>query len=120
MGKCFWRIIVEEHMKTLFSSVVYSGQITEKKLEKLLRTLFAKYILTPEEILSNLCKKNTLRFNNLFEYNRVTEKASNSRVRISYLAQSSGISITIVSIYEDELSFEQKKKINETSSLKLK
>ena len=100
--------------------IISAGQITDKKIEELMRILFAKYILNDEEILSNLCKKKSLRYNGLITYNRFEEKNSQNMLRIIYSAQSSGFSITISLLYENELTLEEKEKINLSSKLNIK
>jgi hypothetical protein len=118
MNRRFWRIECEEGMKKYSSMIVYEGQISVNKIEELMRILFAKYILTDEEILSSLCKKKTLRFINCIHYSKYLENLHDkSPFRLSYCAQSSGISITIELIYQDELTKQEKEKIKNTSTI---
>ncbi len=120
MKNRFWRIELEEGMKKLSSMIVPTGQITEKNLEELMRTLFAKHILNDEEILSTLCRKNTKRYEGLINIKRFSEKNSQNMVRINYSAQSSGIYIEIDLVYENELTMEEKEKINLSSTLNIR
>lgn len=64
-------------------------------------------ILNDNEILENLCRKNTKRYNKLSLYERFSEKDANNLLRIGYLAQSSNITITATLLYENELSSDE-------------
>jgi hypothetical protein len=102
MKKTYWRIEVEEGIQLKSSMIVSSGQITHHGIVKLIYLLFSKSILDDEEILSIVCKKNSLRFKDLVQYvfNRDNSK---KKCGYYYLAQSSGISICINLVYDDEL-----------------
>lgn len=120
MKNTFWRIECEEGIRKISSMIIPVGQITDIGLEKLMRTLFAKYILTDDEILSSLCKKGSLRFKDLVCYNKFQDNDSQNILHTCYSAQSSGISILISIVYENELTSSEKEKINSSSDLNLK
>lgn len=120
MKNRFWRIEREEGINKVSSMIISTGQITDKRIEELKRILFAKYILNDEEILSNLCKKNSLRHEELISYIEFKEYDSQNKYRIIYSAQNSGISITISLVYENELTVLEKEKINSSSHLNIR
>ena len=120
MKKRFWRIEIEEKTKIISSTIIHAGQITESKIEELLKVVYSKYILSDEEILATYARKNTKRYAGLIHYNRFQNRNQNNDIEITYLAQSSGISITIILVYENKLSNTEKKNINKYSCLNLK
>lgn len=120
MKKRFWRIEIEEGIKKISSLIIFAGQITDNKIVELMKVLYAKHILSDEEVLSTFAKSNTKRYADLIDYNRFQGRNQDDNIKITYLAQSSGISITVSLVYENELSIEEKLNINKNSSLKLK
>ena len=108
----FWRIQIEEGMKLLANTAVPHGQISEKGLKNLIRSLFAKYVLNDEEIVSSFCKKGTKRYDGLFE--REYSRAHDGK---GLGITSSGISISIFLIDEKKLTQTEKIKINSSSTL---
>jgi len=102
--KRFWRIDCEEGIKKISSMIISTNQILDKRIEELIKMLFAKYILKDEEILSSLSRVSSSRYNNLIRIQRYHEIESQTNlIRISYVAQSRGISIKANLIYENEL-----------------
>jgi len=97
--------------------IVPAGQITDKKIDELLKILICKHMLNDEEVLSSFCKRGSKRHQDYFKYHRQTYQ--NDRFRVTYLAQMSSMSITITLIYEDELRETEKEKIAKSSSMKL-
>jgi len=113
----FWRVEIEKGIKTISSMIVPAGQITDKKIDELLKILICKHMLNDEEVLSSFCKRGSKRHQDYFKYHRQTYQ--NDRFRVTYLAQMSSMSITITLIYEDELRETEKEKIAKSSSMKL-
>lgn len=113
----FWRVEIEKWTKTLSSMIVPTGQITDKKIEELLKVLICKHMLDDEEVLSSFCKKGSKRHQDFFKYHRETHK--NDRFKVTYLAKMSSMSISMTLIYEDELKVTEKEKIVNTGSMKL-
>lgn len=116
-NKTFFRIDIEKGMEKISSMIVPTGQISDKKIEELLKALICKYMLDDEEVLSSFCKERTKRHQDFLKFNR--ETSDNDRFRVTYLAQISSMSIVITLIYADELSPTEKNMITKTSSIKL-
>ena len=110
----FWRIDIEKGMEKISSMIVPVGQISDKKIEELLKVLICKYMLDDEEALSSFCIKSTKRHQDLLKFYRSTDNK-----RIYYSAQMSSFSIIIMLTYDYELTQSEKNQINKTSSLKL-
>ena len=115
--KTFWRIDIDRGMENISSMIVPTGQISDKKIEELLKVLICKHMIDDEEVLSSFCKERTKRHQDFLKYHR--ETSNNDRFRVNYLAQMSSMSIVITLIYEDELTQTEKNKITKTSSIKL-
>ncbi len=96
--------------------IISTGQISNKKIDELLKALISKYILTDEEILSSFCKKGTKRYQGNFKYHRGT--SNNDRFRVNYFVIMSGISILITLVYNDELTEAEKNFLKKYSSIK--
>ena len=77
-------------------------------------------MLSNEEILSELCVKNSLRYNHLINFILSQTIDKDGLPHPIYFADSGGIHITISLVYENELSREEKEKIRSTSSLRVK
>lgn len=116
----FWRIEIEEEIKLKSSMIVPTGQITDNGIERLKEALTAKYMLSDEEIISELCVRNSLRYNHLINFILSQTIDKDGLPHPIYFADSGGIHITISLVYENELSREEKEKIRSTSSLRLK
>jgi len=116
----FWRIEIAEKNKLQSSMIVPTGQITDKGIERLKQILFSKYMLNDEEVISELCIKNTIRHSNLIHYNKSEMFDEDNLIRIIYFANSGGMQITISLVYENELTKEEKEKVLSTSSLRIK
>jgi len=106
----FWRIEIEEGIKLKSSMIVPSGQITDKGIERIKDILIAKYMLSDEEILSELCVKNSLRYDHLIDFIASPTIDKNGLPHPVYFADSGGVHITISLVYENELTEEEKEK----------
>lgn len=116
----FWRVEIEKGIETISSLIVPSGQITDKGIEKLKDILIAKYMLSDEEILSELCVKNSLRYDHLIDFIPSPTIDKDDLHHPVCFADSGGMHITISLIYENELTKEEKEKVLSTSSLRVK
>ncbi len=115
--KTFWRIEIDKGLENISSLIVPSGQISEKKIEELLKALMCKYMLDDEEALSSFCKERTKRHHDFLKYHKETSNLD--RFRAMYSTKQSSISIDITLIYADELTQTEKMRVTKTSSFKL-
>ena len=118
-NRVFWRIEIEYQMKFHHTLVIPGSQISDKKIENLLEILIAKYMLTDEEIISSLCKKTTHRYHHYLDYQRHQKFIAPGKVRITYLAQISSMSVSIMTVYQEELTQSEKEMVRTSSTIKL-
>lgn len=99
MPKQYWKIECTEHLKILFETKVSVKQISEKRLMEFIQALIYKYILTPEEMLVE-CKSIPFKSKKHYVHISRTSEEKEGKIRISFMTDSSGISIIAYLIEE--------------------
>jgi len=92
MTNQYWKIECTERMETIFEAKISVKHISEKRLMEFMRTLIAKYILEPEEILDEY---RTIPFRKKKEHVHITRtnEKMEDKMLINFMADSAGISI---------------------------